>query len=408
MISQSDLEKLFSDMETDRVEKTILVSKEDKFGEVICAFTNDLTNHNQPGYLIVGVNDDGSRSGLKVEEKNIQASMKTIIFFNNKGGVGKTTLVYQCTHMLAELGHRCLAVDLDPQANLTSMFLTDEELERIYSQEQNRETLLSGIKPLDRGIGDIGPVKIQEVRPNIGLLAGDLELSLFEDKLSANWSKCIDGDEAAFRIVSAFYRIIQRAAEQSGAEFCLIDVGPNFGALNRATLIAADYVVVPMAADLFSLQGLRNLGDRLIVWKTEWQDRYNRNRVADLTLPNGLIKPLGYVVMQHGIKESRPVQSYLKWANRIPAVFETHVLKTSASQGITIEDDPNCLALLKHYHSLAPMAMEARKPIFLLKPADGAIGAHYQAVQRSYQDFKALTLKIIEKIGVEIETAVAV
>lgn len=69
MISQSDLEKMFSDMETDRVEKTISVSKEDKFGEVICAFANDLTNHNQPGYLIVGVNDDGSRSGLKVEVK---------------------------------------------------------------------------------------------------------------------------------------------------------------------------------------------------------------------------------------------------------------------------------------------------------------------------------------------------
>ncbi len=55
----------------------------------------------------------------------------------------------------------------------------------------------------------------------------------------------------------------------------------------------------------------------------------------------------------------------------------------------------NCLALLKHYHSLMPMAMEARKPIFLLKPADGAIGAHFQAVQRSYTDFKSLCEKII-------------
>lgn len=325
--------------------------------------------------------------------------MKTIIFFNNKGGVGKTTLVYHFTWMLAELGHKCLAVDLDPQANLTSMLLPDEELERIYSQEQNRETLLSGIKPLDKGLGDIARVKIQEVARNIGLLAGDLELSLFEDKLSSNWSKCIDGDEAAFRIVSSFYRIVQKEAKAFGAEFCLIDVGPNFGALNRATLIAADYVVVPMAADLFSLQGLRNLGDRLTVWKTEWEDRQNRNKASDIALPNGSIKPLGYVVMQHGIKESRPVQSYLKWANRIPAVFEEYVLKTDVTAEKNVENDPNCLALLKHYHSLIPMAMEARKPIFLLKPADGAIGAHYQAVQRAYQDFKALTQNILSRIG---------
>lgn len=325
--------------------------------------------------------------------------MKTIIFFNNKGGVGKTTLVYLFSWMLAELGHRCLAVDLDPQANLTSMFLSDEELEHVYSAETDRKTILAGIKPLDRGIGDIARVKIHKVAENIGLLAGDLELSLFEDKLSANWSKCIDGDEAAFRIVSSFHRIIKQEAEKFKADYCVIDVGPNFGAINRATLISADYVVVPMAADLFSLQGLKNLGERLGTWKTEWKDRYTRNRADDLELPNGKIEPLGYVVMQHGIKESRPVKSYLKWANRIPDVFNQYVLYNNISSKVKVENDENCLALLKHYHSLIPMAMEVRKPIFLLKPADGAIGAHYQAVTRAYSDFKILTQNILQKIN---------
>ena len=323
--------------------------------------------------------------------------MKTIIFFNNKGGVGKTTLVYHFTYMLAELGHKCLAVDLDPQANLTSMFLSDDELERIYSQDLDRETLISGIKPIDRGIGDIAAVKIHNISNNIGLLAGDLDLSLFEDKLSANWSKCVDGDEAAFRIVSSFYRIIQNEATNFGAEYCIIDVGPNFGALNRTTLIAADFVIVPMAADLFSLQGLKNLGKRLGIWKTEWADRVSRNRATDLELPSGEILPLGYVVMQHGIKESRPVQSYLRWANRIPAVFNEYVLGNLTTDIAKAEDDDNCLSLLKHYHSLIPMAMEVRKPIFLLKPADGAIGAHYQAVLRAYSDFKLLTEHILER-----------
>jgi chromosome partitioning protein len=323
--------------------------------------------------------------------------MKNIIFFNNKGGVGKTTLVYHFTYMLAELGYKCLAVDLDPQANLSSMFLSDEELERIYAQDVDRETLISGIKPLDRGIGDIASVKIQHITNNIGLLAGDLDLSLFEDKLSSNWSKCVDGDEAAFRIVSSFSRIIENEAKNFQADYCIIDVGPNFGALNRATLIAADYVIVPMAADLFSLQGLRNLGKRLNIWKEEWRDRVSRNRATDISLPNGNIKPLGYVVMQHGIKESRPVQSYLKWANRIPSVFNEFVLGSTQSIEGKVENDFNCLALLKHYHSLIPMSMEARKPIFLLKPADGAIGAHYQAVLRSYADFKLLSEKILER-----------
>jgi len=323
--------------------------------------------------------------------------MKTIIFFNNKGGVGKTTLVYHFAYMLAELGHKCLAVDLDPQANLSSMFLSDDELERIYGQDKDRETLISGIKPLDKATGDIAAVKVQNITNDIGLLAGDLELSLFEDKLGSNWSKCMDGDEDAFRIVSSFSRIIENEAAKFGAEYCIIDVGPNFGALNRATLIGADYIIVPMAADLFSLQGLKNVGTRLKIWKEEWRDRVSRNRGEDISLPNGQILPLGYVVMQHGIKESRPVQSYLKWANRIPAVFSEYVLGISNSVDKKVENDENCLALLKHYHSLIPMAMEVRKPIFLLKPADGAIGAHYQAVLKAYTDFKVLTEKILER-----------
>ena len=83
MISEEDLVKLMGDLETDRVEKTISVSKEDKFGEAICAFANDLSNHNQPGYLIVGVHDDGSRSGLKVEEQLLQ----TLLSFRTDGRI---------------------------------------------------------------------------------------------------------------------------------------------------------------------------------------------------------------------------------------------------------------------------------------------------------------------------------
>jgi chromosome partitioning protein len=330
--------------------------------------------------------------------------MITIALFNNKGGVGKTTLVYHLAHMLAELGHRCLVADLDPQANLSSMFLSDDELLQIYDAGPNqRPTVLEAIKPLDRGTGDIAPATIHWPAPTIGLLAGDLELSLFEDKLSENWGKCMDGDAAAFRITSSFYRIMQQAGGQMAADYCLVDVGPNFGAINRAALIGADYVMVPMAADLFSLQGLKNLGQRLEKWQKDWAKRLAENPEDDLLLPKAPMHPLGYVVMQHGIKEGRPVKAYLAWANRIPGVFREHVLKQSldASGELALTTDPYCLALLKHYHSLAPMAMEARKPIFSLKPADGAIGAHMGAVQSARKDFNALVENLLERTSAE-------
>ena len=60
---------------------------------------------------------------------------------------------------------------------------------------------------------------------------------------------------------------------------------------------------------------------------------------------------------------------------RFPAAYrEAMSLPEDAVVGTA--DDPYCLAMLKHYRSLMPMAMEARKPMFFLKPADGAIGAH--------------------------------
>jgi hypothetical protein len=83
---------------------------------------------------------------------------------------------------------------------------------------------------------------------------------------------------------------------------------------------------------------------------------------------------------------------------KIPAEYRRSVIDAVEEPGITVESDPHCLALLKHYHSLVPMAQEARKPLFLLKPADGAIGSHQQAVQRAYDDFKALATNIGERL----------
>jgi len=68
---------------------------------------------------------------------------------------------------------------------------------------------------------------------------------------------------------------------------------------------------------------------------------------------------------------------------------------------VTIKNDPECLSLLKHYRSLMPMAQEAVKPIFHLKPADGAIGAHVSAVSACYQDFESLANKILGRASIQ-------
>ena len=108
---------------------------------------------------------------------------------------------------------------------------------------------------------------------------------------------------------------------------------------------------------------------------------------------------MGFIVMQHSERRNQPVRSYNKWIARIPAAYREYVLDEPSAPATTVKEDPNCLAVLKHYRSLISMAQESRKPLFSLKPADGAIGAHSYAVRDAYADFRELALKIAHEAG---------
>jgi len=324
--------------------------------------------------------------------------MKTIAFFNNKGGVGKTSLVYHLAWMYADNGVKTLAADLDPQSNLTAMFLDEDRLEELWPDSEHPKSVYGAINPILRGIGDITRPHIEEIDRNLGLIVGDLGLSRFEDKLSDAWPKCHNRDESAFRTMTAFHRLVQLGSE-GGADLVLIDVGPNLGAINRSALIASDQVCIPLAPDLFSLQGLKNLGPTLREWRSIWAELLVK-APRDLPVPKGAMQPIGYIVMQHGILDSRPVKAYQKWMDRIPDIYREAVLDEKKQPSLRVTRDPYCLSMLKHYRSLMPMAMEARKPIFFLKSADGAIGAHIEAVRSCYKDFEKLAERISSHTGI--------
>jgi len=83
MISKEDLKKILSEMEVDRVEKTISKTDTNKFGEALCSFSNDLAAKGLPGYLIVGANDDGTIEGIDIDEQFIQ----TLLGFRTDGRI---------------------------------------------------------------------------------------------------------------------------------------------------------------------------------------------------------------------------------------------------------------------------------------------------------------------------------
>lgn len=206
--------------------------------------------------------------------------------------------------MFRELGHAVLAMDLDPQSNLTSAFLDESDLEHIWPEGDHTETILGAIDPLIQSLGDIRQPVVRRIDEKLYLVPGELGLSLFEDRLSEAWAKCLDDNTAnagdGFRVMTAFYRVMKAAGDAENIDVALIDVGPNVGAMNRAALVAAD---------LFSLQGLRNLGPTLSAWRSGWNKRKEGRVPKNLAIPGGSIEPVGmyFSILQFAaIAPSRP------------------------------------------------------------------------------------------------------
>jgi chromosome partitioning protein len=323
--------------------------------------------------------------------------MKTIAFFSPKGGIGRTSLTYHLGFMFAELGRRVLLADLDPQANLSAMCLAEDRLDTIWSAAQ-QSTIAGAIEPLRGGPGSLDTVALERVTARIDLLPGDPQLSELEDDLAQQWSKCLVGDARAFCVTTSLSQLVAAAGARCGAELTLLDVAPNFGAINRAALLAADHLIVPVAPDTLSMRGLENVGHQITAWREQWRERREHAPDLGFDLPAGALAPLGYVVVRHPALVGEHVATSEHRLEQLPATYR-RVFALPEEPDVDFMDDPLCLSELRDYPSLMMMARQARRPMFLLKPADGALGAHLAAVRAVYNDYRVLVVAICERIG---------
>jgi len=154
--------------------------------------------------------------------------MKTIIFTNQKGGVGKTTLCRNIGWQLAVSGYKVLLIDADGQGNLTKSF-TDLEVSGLYEALTDSE------------------IHFQKIRENLSLLSGGSKLSLLEKQLASE----IDGYTRLSELI--------KTPDFEGFDLIFIDSPPSLGMLTANGLAAASYLVIPMNASLFSMHGTNDL-----------------------------------------------------------------------------------------------------------------------------------------------------
>lgn len=326
--------------------------------------------------------------------------MKVISFFNHKGGVGKTTLIFNVGVALAKYGRRVLFIDADAQANLTGTALPAEK----YAQNvDSKNTIYDALLPVIRTNGEPKTPTPVRIRENAWLVPGHIRLSEYEESLATDWPNTLAGRYEGFQRSTAFWRIINTAAEKVDAEVVLIDVGPSVGALNRMVILSSNGFVVPLSPDLFSLTALPSVGNSVATWVSEWRGALAqaeaRGTAAEIPggLPAGQPSPLGYISQQFASYRSAPATAFKRWLAQIPQAYATEVADRLAAAGIKIPTGDPQIGTVRNLSSLVPMAQEANAAIFELSGAE-ARGAQYVRAKDTLQDFEALALKIEQRM----------
>lgn len=324
--------------------------------------------------------------------------MKTIAFYNHKGGVGKTTLLFNLGLALADGGENILFVDGDAQANLTSISLSDEEIERVYSEKQ---TIYNGLAPLVEGSGDVSFINPVQIRDHAWVLPGHINLSVFEEIAPEGWVSALAGNPRGFRVSTAVQRLINMVGDSIQADYILLDLGPNVGAFNRTALLAADGFVIPMAPDLFSLTALPSVGESVSRWVEEWQIAIGSagRRALDLgfPLPPGLPSPLGYISQQFAVYRKQPAEAYRRWITQIPRAYEEGVLAPLTDAGVKVPAKPGKIGEVRNLSSLIPMAQRNRSAVFELTGTE-ARGAQFTRAQDTLELFIELAEEILRRL----------
>ncbi len=319
--------------------------------------------------------------------------MKSIAVFNNKGGVGKTTLLCNlAAHLALQRNKKVLVVDADPQCNSTQTMFDDDTVDRILREE--KFTVDTIIRPLAQGRGYSSAIQPRK-SPAFGLdvIPGDPRLSLTEDLLSTDWVQAVSGATRGLRTSFVFSNLLDKCSDY---DYVFFDMGPSLGSINRAVLLSADHFIMPMSIDIFSLRAMDNIAISVKKWSNQLtsglaqNDEHDALEVSD---PRWRLTFAGYVTQQYTAKRDssgtrRPVRAFEQIMDEIPQRIHRNFLGESESR---LSNEQSNLGAIPTLHSLVPMSQSSRKPIFDLRASDGVVGAHFQKV-REYEE-------VISEIG---------
>jgi len=367
--------------------------------------------------------------------------MKILTIFNNKGGVGKTTLTYHLAHALAEAGQKVLMIDLDPQCNLTIYSLTEDQIADIWQPEDpfidDFKTARSAasatdfnkirskprsvhfmLKPIEDGTEELKklppPVTLNN---NLDLIPGRLTLHMFESKVAERFSQVYSGDPLAIRTATSVRSIAEEYTKSHNYDVVIIDTSPSLGALNRNILSQADGFIIPANPDLFSLYGIRNIGSALALWKKQYDSIFALLSDAKRhDFSEKFVRFLGFTLYNarrlQGSKTTNELgiaKAHYNYAKQIPNTIAS-VLSSSQMAPLDENAFKNSIgdgSVIHGHNTLPSMAQKYHLPMWKLPSSDDLesgdastiVGNRkiYEATQEAYGTFAK---DVIFRLGV--------
>jgi cellulose biosynthesis protein BcsQ len=327
---------------------------------------------------------------------------KKLIFVNNKGGVGKTTLAFNCAVSFAKLGYKTAIIDLDPQCNITRLAMGDLFYEQTLFSE-NEKTISDVLKGIINGGSDIDlsvqflPVKNTN---NLYLLKGDINLSTYETILTSAFGQAAGGQQIGYFQTSAIDRFLREKGLKEEFDIFVIDTSPSLGLLNQVIMLGSDYFVVPMMPDAFSVQGIENLGVVFEKWKQNWKvtgKALSGDTEGKFVLSGeGLF--IGYIINSYNVYGKQPIKDHQRWIAEIPKKVKAYLSEKHSKNGLVEKSWTSPLAEIQDYGRIPAKCQELGVAIFDLDPAlidEIQIGTR-ENIEKAKEEFKLLSEKTIQ------------
>ncbi|MDP2951575.1 MAG: AAA family ATPase [bacterium] len=330
---------------------------------------------------------------------------KKLIFVNNKGGVGKTTLAFNCAVSFANQGYKTALIDLDPQCNLTRLALGESYYEKNLFSEKEK-TIYDVLKGVIEGGSDVNfAVKFLPVAgiSNLLLLKGDIELSVYEGLLSTAYGQAASGQPIGYFQTSAIDRFLREKGLNEQIDLFIIDTSPSLGLLNQIILLGADYFVVPMMPDAFSVQGVENLGVVYEKWKIQWRNSakaLSGNTETKFVL-HGDPLFIGYVINSYNVYGKQPIVDHRVWIEKIPQKVKTYLSEKHCRNGLVEESWKRPLQIIQDYGRIPAKCQELGVAIFDLDPsqiADNQQGTK-ENIEKAKEEFANLSTAILRVLA---------